>query len=73
MGARERLNRLAKALLERESLEGEQIEKVLAGEPLEPEAPAVPAAMAGPGLKPEPPRPEAPLPAPTLKPKPEAS
>ena len=73
MGARERLNRLAKALLERESLEGEQIEKVLAGEPLEPEAPAVPAAMAGPGLKTEPPRPEAPLPAPTLKPKPEAS
>ena len=73
MGARERLNRLAKALLERESLEGEQIEKVLAGEPLEPETPAVPAAMAGPGLKPEPPRPEAPLPAPTLKPKPEAS
>jgi len=73
LGARERLNRLAKALLERESLEGEQIEKVLAGEPLEPETPAVPAAMAGPGLKPEPPRPEAPLPAPTLKPKPEAS
>jgi len=73
LGARERLNRLAKALLERESLEGEQIEKVLAGEPLEPEAPAVPAAMAGPGLKTEPPRPEAPLPAPTLKPKPEAS
>jgi len=72
-GSRERLNRLAKALLERESLEGDQIEKVMAGEPLEPEAPAVPAAAASSGLKSEPPRAEAPLPAPALKPKPEAS
>ncbi|TMJ06379.1 MAG: ATP-dependent metallopeptidase FtsH/Yme1/Tma family protein [Bacillati bacterium ANGP1] len=73
VGSRERLNRLAKALLERESLEGDQIEKVMAGEPLAPEAPSAPAAAASPGLKSEPPRPEAPMPAPALKPKPEAS
>ncbi|TMI74676.1 MAG: ATP-dependent metallopeptidase FtsH/Yme1/Tma family protein [Bacillati bacterium ANGP1] len=73
LGGREQLNRLAKALLERESLEGDQIEKVMAGEPLEPEAPSAPAVTAPSGLKSEPPRPEAPLPAPALKPKPEAS
>jgi len=73
LGGREQLNRLAKALLERESLEGDQIEKVMAGEPLEPEAPSAPAVTAPSGLKSEAPRPEAPLPAPALKPKPEAS
>ncbi len=69
-GNRDKLDRLAKALLERESLEGEEINKVIAGEPL-PEEPAAPPAAAEP--KPEPARPETPLPARTLKPKPEAS
>src|SRR2546428_172859 len=50
LGSREQLNRLAKALLERESLEGDQIEKVMAGELLEPEAPSAPAAAASGGL-----------------------
>jgi len=67
---RDKLDRLAKALLERESLEGEEIRKVIAGEPL-PEEPA--AAPTVPEAKPEPARPEVPLPARALKPKPEAS
>ncbi len=65
---RDKLERVAKVLLEKESLEGEQLERVLAGEPLEPEAPPVAAAPVEP--KPEPPAREKPLP--TLKPKPEA-
>ncbi len=66
---RDRLERVAKALLERESLEGEELERALAGQAIEPpvavaEAPAEP--------KPEPvSRPEKPIP--SLKPKPEAS
>ncbi|HEY3247166.1 MAG TPA: ATP-dependent zinc metalloprotease FtsH [bacterium] len=64
---RDVLERVAKVLLEKESLEGEELDRVLAGEPLEPEAP-VPAAVAE--TKPEAPaRAEKPLP--TLKPKPE--
>jgi cell division protease FtsH len=63
---RQQLDRLAKALQERESLEGEEITKVMAGEPL-PE----PVAAGAPEPKAEPVRPEPPLPA--LKPKPEAS
>lgn len=69
---RDRLERVAKALLERESLEGEELERVLAGEPLE-----VPAAAARLESKPgQPaPRPEKPAekPIPALKPKPEVS
>jgi cell division protease FtsH len=63
---REKLDRVARALLERESLEGEEISKVMAGEPL-PELQAAPAAEP----KAEPARPEPQMPA--LKPKPEAS
>jgi cell division protease FtsH len=68
---RDKLDRIAKALLERESLEGEDLERALAGEPLGPEpAAAVPTAEARPeAAKPE--KPEKSLPA--LKPKPEAS
>ncbi len=60
---RDTLERVAKTLLERESLEGEELERVLSGEPLE-----VPAAA--PEVK-QAPRPEKPIPA--LKPKPEIS
>src|SRR3989442_2125691 len=63
---REKLDRVAKALLERESLEGEEISKAMAGEPL-PELQTAPAAE----VKAEPARPEPQMPA--LKPKPEAS
>jgi cell division protease FtsH len=68
---RDRLERLARALLEHESLEGEEIDRALAGEPVV--RGARPAAPARTGA--EPVRPEVPLPAPspTLKPKPEAS
>jgi len=69
---RDRLERVARALLERESLEGEELERVLAGEALE-----VAAATAQPEAKPGPaaPKAERPVekPIPTLKPKPEAS
>ncbi|MDQ7843507.1 MAG: ATP-dependent zinc metalloprotease FtsH [Armatimonadota bacterium] len=69
---RDRLERVARALLERESLEGEELERVLAGEALEAPAVAVqPQPAPGqPALKAEKPV-EKPLP--TLKPKPEAS
>ena len=67
---RDTLERVAKALLEKESLEGKELDRVLAGEPLESEEPvgAVPVAetkleAAARGEKP----------IPTLKPKPEAS
>jgi len=69
------LERVAKALLEKESLEGDQLDRVLAGETLPTEAPEEAAATVS--QKPEPSvtepvaRPEAPIPA--LKPKPEAS
>ena len=63
---REKLDRVAKALLERESLEGEEISKAMAGEPL-PELQPAPV----PEAKVEPARPEPQMPA--LKPKPEAS
>jgi cell division protease FtsH len=63
---REKLDRVAKALLERESLEGEEISKAMAGEPL-PELQPAPV----PEVKPEPARPEPQIPA--LKPKPEVS
>ncbi len=67
---RDTLERVAKAVLEKESLEGEELERVLAGQPLESEAPAQAPAVASP--KPEPAvRPESPLP--SLKPKPETS
>ncbi len=69
------LDRVAKALLEQESLEGEELDRVLAGEPLPSEAPEQVAAIVS--QKPEPSvpgpaaRPEAQFP--SLKPKPEAS
>ncbi len=66
---RDRLERVAKALLERESLEGEDLERALAGEAIETHV-----AAAEPQVEPraEPaPRPEKPIP--SLKPKPEAS
>jgi len=63
---RSKLESVAKALLERESLEGEDLERALAGEALEPEPVPAP-----PEVKPEPARAEKPMPA--LKPKPEAS
>jgi cell division protease FtsH len=66
------LDRIAKALLERESLEGEELERVLAGEALlapEPAAPVPPSEPRPEAVKPE--KPEKSLPA--LKPKPEAS
>jgi cell division protease FtsH len=69
---RNKLDRIAKALLERESLEGDELERALAGEALAPESPPAP-----PEVRPEPARTEKPekpektLPA--LKPKPEAS
>jgi cell division protease FtsH len=66
MANREKLERVARALLERESLEGEEISKAMAGEPL-PELQVAPA----PEAKAEPARPEPQMPA--LKPKPEAS
>src|SRR5713101_5702497 len=66
MANREKLERVARALLERESLEGEEISKAMAGEPL-PELQGAPA----PEAKAEPARPEPQMPA--LKPKPEAS
>ncbi|HXF82603.1 MAG TPA: ATP-dependent zinc metalloprotease FtsH [bacterium] len=63
------LERVAKALLERESLEGDELERVMAGQPLE-EAPAA-APAPPPESRAETPRAEKPLP--QLKPKPEAS
>jgi len=68
---REKLERIAKALLERESLEGEELERALSGQALEPPAAAA-AISPQPEPKPEPaPRPEKPIP--SLKPKPEVS
>ncbi|HLA25159.1 MAG TPA: ATP-dependent zinc metalloprotease FtsH [bacterium] len=66
---RDKLEGVAKALLERESLEGEDLERALAGEALEPEPVPAP-----PEVKPEPARAEKPEKTmPALKPKPEAS
>src|SRR5574341_1644249 len=66
---RDKLDRVAKALLERESLEGDDLERVLAGEALAPESPPAP-----PEVRPEPTRTEKPEKSlPALKPKPEAS
>jgi len=64
--ARDKLERIAHALLERESLEGSQLERVMAGEPLEPEPPAAPQPAAHPEARTD-------VPIPSLKPKPEAS
>ena len=66
---REKLERIAKALLERESLEGEQLERVLAGEPVEAEAPAPAAASAAESA----PAAQVDKPRPALQPKPEPS
>jgi len=67
---RDKLERVAKVLIEKESLEGEDLERVLAGEVLEPETIEAPAAAIV-EAKPEPaPRDK---PVPSLKPKPEAS
>ncbi len=68
---RDRLERLARALLEHESLEGEEIDRALAGEPVERET--RPAAPARAGAEPARPDVSLPAPSPTLKPKPEAS
>ena len=66
---RDKLEGVAKALLERESLEGEDLERALAGEALEPETVPAPSEV-----KPEPARAEKPEKSmPVLKPKPEAS
>jgi cell division protease FtsH len=68
---RDRLERLARALLEHESLEGEEIDRALAGEPVVRGArPAAPARTGAEAVRPEVPLP---APSPTLKPKPEAS
>jgi cell division protease FtsH len=70
---REALNRLAKALLEHESLEAEEMDRLFRGEPA-PAAPTEVPAAAEPRPEPSAPegrRPEAPLP--QLRPKPEAS
>ncbi|MBI2247768.1 MAG: ATP-dependent metallopeptidase FtsH/Yme1/Tma family protein [Armatimonadetes bacterium] len=66
--SRDKLERVAHALLEKESLEGDELNRVMSGEPLEPEAPAAEPAAQVPA---EPVRPE--MPRPSLKPKPEAS
>jgi cell division protease FtsH len=66
---RDKLEGVAKVLLEKESLEGEELERVLTGRPLEPEAVEAPAAIVE--TKPEPSVREKPVP--MLKPKPEAS
>jgi len=67
---REKLERIAKALFERESLEGEEIERVLSGQTIDAPAAAAIAPQSEP--KPEPAsRPEKPIP--SLKPKPEVS
>ncbi len=71
---RDRLERIARALLERESLEAEELERLFSGESLPPESAAPPAQ---PQAEPTPAdgetrvRPEGPLP--QLRPKPEAS
>ncbi len=64
--ARDKLERIAQALLEKESLEGSQLERVMAGEPLEPETPAAPQPPPHSEARPD-------MPIPSLKPKPEAS
>jgi cell division protease FtsH len=66
---RDALERTAKALLERESLEAEEIDKLFAGVPLPP-VPEAPSFEPAPGSEPRV-RPEAPVP--QLRPKPEAS
>ncbi|MDR7427297.1 MAG: ATP-dependent zinc metalloprotease FtsH [Armatimonadota bacterium] len=69
---REQLERVARALLERESLEAEELERVLQGLPVEPPvAPPAEAPPAGAAAEPKPGRPEPTLP--RLKPKPEPS
>jgi len=70
IASREALDRIAKTLLEQESLEGEELDRLFAGEPAVPvaaSAEAQPEAAA----TPPPARPEAPLP--RLRPKPEVS
>jgi len=68
---REQLERVARALLERESLEAEELERVLQGLPVEPPAPPAETPPAGAAAEPKPGRPEPTLP--RLKPKPEPS
>jgi cell division protease FtsH len=68
---RDKLERVAKVLLEKESLEGEELERVLAGRPLEPEAAPAEAPAATVETKPEPAVRDKPVP--VLKPKPETS
>ncbi len=69
------LDRVAKTLLEKESLEGDELDRVLAGESLVSEAPSQTAAIVSPKPTPVVPepvaRPETPIQ--SLKPKPEAS
>jgi cell division protease FtsH len=69
---RDALERIARALVERESLEAEELARLFEGRPLEPPAAGPPAMEPVPGPAVEPrARPEAPLP--RLRPKPEAS
>jgi cell division protease FtsH len=67
---RDALERIARALLEHESLEAEELDRLFRGEPLarEDAAASAPAAEAGPDA-----RPRAEVPRPQLRPKPEAS
>jgi len=67
---RDALDRIARALLEHESLEADDLDRVFRGEPLAAPADAGRAASPEPSA-PERPRPETPLP--RLRPKPEAS
>jgi len=65
---RDKLEVIARALLEKESLDAEELDRLLAGQPLDAEAPARAAPASGPAAKPAP----APPVVPSWRPKPEA-
>jgi cell division protease FtsH len=65
---RDKLEVIARALLEKESLDAEELDRLLAGQPLDAEAPAPAAPASGPAAKPAP----APPVVPSWRPKPEA-
>jgi cell division protease FtsH len=64
---RDKLERIARALLEKETLDAEELDRLVSGQPLEPDSVPPPVPQAAP----EPVRPVAP-PLPSLRPKPEA-
>ncbi len=65
---RDKLEVIARALLEKESLDAEELDRLLAGQPLDAEAPAPATPASGPAAKPAP----APPVVPSWRPKPEA-